>query len=711
MTRATSLLVKLLCIFNILTVLVSAQIPSEQILIGRKHHPECEQRSREAPPMPKAFKRDCHLLIKEQVTSGAGPWGGSTAWREEVFHSPAYSIWSTSSGECAITFGVTGRLTPPTWNTVARGIKSIASICVDEQHRGGTQGEAGVKVYISTRRVLPSRQTSLKAEFGKSSNSQRRPRTRNPELRRRIFEGKEMEGFSVRPGARAPPNSSPPGRSRSLPSSPRAGMRSHPAPQQQVEKSRICARVEQLDPRSLSPEQRAKVKLCCKLGVAACSFAAEALTGGGIDTKLVIPLFAVGSASGLGLAVLGNVNGSHNARVSFASGPSTSSALLHDPSNLVKRTPPPHPSQLGRAQRFDVESEAAYRRMCARTQNQILSEAQAREIRHLCCKIFTGLCMMSAGGIVSAISGNHPAGIPILPGLPLLGGGAVIAGSAFHNLRKTSRLPGPSSTPDPANLVKRAPPPTPRLSSQPPRMQHFDVETEAAYRQMCARRQSTNLSEAKAKGMRNFCCKFFTGFCTIGAGGALSWPNSAGIPMLPGMPLIAAGTLMAAHAVDEFRTPGRRAAAAAVANDPANLVRRERGLEPRTPPPPSRHSSQHSSQQLGGGEGLEGMTEAEKRRVCAKHARVQPSADGHGDTLVACCKLFTGLCMMGSGGAVVAVTAGGARIGYPLMVTGAGVSLSAAGDLRKARQRKSRPEVASEVRGMVKRRWRVEGEA
>lgn len=730
MLRDSSLVLQLLCIFAILPFLASAQafsLTSGQTVIDRRsptHRPECEQRTLDVPPIPTAFTADCLLLIKEQVLGPGGPLESSTAWRKEVLRSPSYSIFSTSLGECAIAFGIKGRLNPTTWKTVKRAIRSIGRICVEDKYRGGTQDETGFKVYISTRRVLSLRQVSLKTEFGKPFNSQRRRGTRNVELRRRIYEGQGIEGLSSRPGSLAPPSSPRAGRSQSLPSSPRAGIANHfdvSAPQRQVERSQICAQIGQLDPRSrLSPEQRAKIKLCCKIGVGACSFAVGALIGGVYDLNVVAPLFAMGSVSAFGLATLGDVQEIRNARSSSSSGYTTLATPPHDPSNLVKRlqtleprTPPSRPR--GRIRSFEVETQAEYRRRCAQRPNPALSAAQAKAMQQLCCKLFTGFCMTAAGAAIGAVSETSVGDIriPMLPGIPLMAGGALLAGTAVHEFRNPARLPAPSppSPPDAANLVRRGveleprTPPTPR-PSQPSRVQHFGIQTEAEYRRLCTRRQNRMISEAQAGELGHLCCKFFTGLCMIGAGSAvsaLSSQNSAGIGMLPGIPLIAGGTLIASSALNSIRQGATLPGPRARVSDAAHLVRREAALEVerRTPPAPPRFSPPRP----GRSDRLEGLSEAEQRRVCERGVRAQ-RLPGEWDwyTHVLCCKLFTGLCMMGTGG-VVAATSENAKGALPWAAVGGVVALSAASDLRQnARQRRPRPDEAPEVAGMVGRR-------
>lgn len=375
----TPLLVRLLCIFILLPFLRLTQATSlktKHVSIDRRwtHPPVCEFRTFASPKNPRAFSEDCRLLIQEHITRGPGPLGsrlftgvvqlgGSTAWKEEVLPNslvsgiPPHSIWSTSRGDCGISFGVHRPMRPSTWPIVQEALRSIADTCVYGKGQGGKLVEGGVQVFISTQYVNRVRQVSLGFGLGRMDTTNRRPGLRHPELlpqdpraelRRRSHEGASMERLAPQPGSLASSGSAPAGASRA--SAAGAELRAHPEypPRQpQAEKNRICALVDRFNPETLTPAQQAKAKLCCKLGVGVCSFAAGAMVGGVIDQKLLVPLVALGSVSGLGLAALPNVR---ELRIAGSSTPSPErpSPLSMVPLPPVKRyiplsprTPPP----------------------------------------------------------------------------------------------------------------------------------------------------------------------------------------------------------------------------------------------------------------------------------------------------------------------------------------------------------------------------------
>lgn len=387
MFKNAPLLVRLLCIFVLLPFLRLTQatpLKTNQAFIDRRwtHPPVCEFRTFDSPQNPRAFSEDCRLLIQEHITSGPGPLGsrlstgvvqlgGSTAWKEEVLPNslisgvPPHSIWSTSRGDCGISFGVHRPMGPSTWPIVQEALKSIAETCVYGKGQGGKLVEGGVQVFISTQYVNRVRQAGLGFGLGRMDTSNRRPGLRHPELlpqdpraelRRRGHEGASMEGLAPQPGSLASSGVAPAGASRT--SAAGAELRAHPEHprrQSQAEKNRICALVDRFNPETLTPAQQAKVKLCCKLGVGVCSFAAGVMVGGVIDQKLLVPLVALGSVSGLGLAALPNVREWRSAG-SFTSSlrhplhrrgrpcPQSNATSLSPPAHRLRRNRPPAPA-------------------------------------------------------------------------------------------------------------------------------------------------------------------------------------------------------------------------------------------------------------------------------------------------------------------------------------------------------------------------------
>lgn len=66
-----------------------------------------------------------------------------------------------------------------------------------------------------------------------------------------------------------------------------------------------------------------------------------------------------------------------------------------------------------------------------------------REMRSFCCKLFAGLCIVGAGGVVG------------LAGVPLVAAGKIVSCSALTDVRKAAQSPGPCAPHDPADLGKR----------------------------------------------------------------------------------------------------------------------------------------------------------------------------------------------------------------------------------------------------------------
>lgn len=523
MFKTTTLLARLLCIFFLLPFLrlTQATFPkTKQVSIGRRwtHRPVCEFRALASPQNPRAFSTDCRLLIQEQVTRGTGPlgsrllfrgagqFGGSIAWKEEVLPNllisrvPPYSIWSTSLGDCGISFGVHRPMRPSTWPIVQEALKSIAETCVYGKGQGGQLVEGGVEVFISTQHVHRIREAGLGFSVGRLDTTNRRPGLRHPELlpqdprnelRRRSHQGASMEGLGPQPGSLAASSSSPAGPSRA--SAAGAGLRTHleyPPRQSQAEKNRICALVDRVIPQALTPSQLAKVRLCCRVSVGVCSFATGAIIGGVIDQRLLVPIVALGSAAGLGLATLREARESGIATSSTP--PSeTPSPLLWAPLPSVKRhltlsprTPPQPPPQPAGPGRFDVERQEEYRRTCAQLPNARLTDAQRKHRQIFCCKLFGSLCLVGTGAAMGTYTGHLGMGAPWM----VVGGAMTYA--SVRDFRKVPRLRGsrehsPSVVEDPPTPVKRhlpifprdSPPPQPATSAG-----HFDVERQEEHR-------------------------------------------------------------------------------------------------------------------------------------------------------------------------------------------------------------------------------------
>jgi len=619
MFKNTTLLARLLCIFILLPFLRLTQatfLKTKQVYIDRRwtHRPVCDIRAPAPPKNPRAFSTDCRLLIQEQVTGGAGPLGsrllfrGSTAWKEEVLPNlyisrvPPYSIWSTSLGDCGISFRVHRPMRPSTWPIVQEALKSIAETCVYGKGQGGQLVEGGVEVFISTQRVHQIREAGLGFSVGNLDTTNQRPGLRHPELlpqdprdelRRRSRQGASMEGLGPQPGSLAASSSSPAGPSRA--SAAGAGLHTHleyPPRQSQAEKNRICALVDRVIPQALTPSQLAKVNLCCRVSVGVCSFATGAIIGGVIDQRLLVPIVALGSAAGLGLATL------REARMGMAtsSTPSseTPSPLSWAPLPPVKRhltlsprTPPQPPPQPAGPGRFDVERQEEYRRTCAQLPNARLTDAQRKHRQIFCCKLFGSLCVVGTGAAVSTYTGHLGMGAPWMA----MGGAMTYASArSFRKVPKlrSSREDSPSAVEDPPTPVKRhlalfprnSAPPQPTTSAG-----HFDVERQEELRRRCAEVRNAQPSNVHKEHMETFCCKLFSALCLAGTGAVVS-ANTGHVGM--GAPWVAAGGVLSYAAVRDFRKaarlPGPREGSPSPA-DPAALVKRHVPLSPRTPPP------------------------------------------------------------------------------------------------------------------------------
>lgn len=220
-------------------------------------------------------------------------------------------------------------------------------------------------MYVAQAWRLFAYEIFIKAIFTIGVNNQVRPNMRRPplhppwdgELCRRTVEDVRIE-LPASPDPQTSPNW--PRIGTSVTSPPQAGTPTHPASfpaQRQAENSRICALLEQSNPNSMSPEQQARRKLCCKVGVSLCSFAVGGALRYAIDPRFVMPLLAVGSMSGLGLAVLSEYQLIRNAGYASPvasttpSGSPRASSPVRRQRSLEARAPP----QPGQSEPLDAQ--------------------------------------------------------------------------------------------------------------------------------------------------------------------------------------------------------------------------------------------------------------------------------------------------------------------------------------------------------------------